>query len=81
MLLVFSFTLLAIVSLSSDDVLLVFLFTLRAIAYTFTLFSVFNAVLLGFDFLKSSDDNGACLFVYSCIAVMVFFSFFFICAC
>ena len=80
MLLAFSFTLLAIVSLSSDVVLLVFSFILCAIAYTSTLFCVYNAVLLSFDFLKSSDDV-VFVFVYSCIAVMVFFSFFFICTC
>ena len=72
MLLVFSFTLLVIVSLSSDVVLLVFSFTLCAIAYTFTLFCVFKAMLLSFDFLKSSDDV---VLVFSFIhALLLWFS-------
>ena len=53
--------------------LLVFSFTLFAIAYTSTLFCVFNAVLLSFDFLKSSDDV---LLVFSFIyALLSWFSF------
>ena len=70
MLLVFSFRLLAIVSLSSDVVLLVFSFTLRAIAYT--LLCVFHSVLLSFDFLKSSD---VVVLVFSFIhALLLWFS-------
>ena len=41
----------------------------------FTLFCVFNAVLLSFDFRKSSDDMVLVFSFIHSLAVMVFFSF------
>ena len=71
MLLVFSFTVLAIVSVFRCCVACLFVYIVCDCLY-FTLFCVFNAMLLIFDILKFSDDV---VFAFSFIhALLLWFS-------